>query len=115
MSEPYPLPIYAAHIWARGQDLILQFPPLAQGEHASTITFPLTDRGIGALLRIMQERARVADLRIGFKGTPCKRTVEDAIASSEKYKAWIAALENGRAVANAELAMANAELAELGL
>jgi len=115
MSESYPLPAYAAHIWARGQDLIIQFPPLAQGEQASTITFPLTERGILCLQRIMVERSRAADLRIGTAGTPCKREVQGAIESETKYKAWVAALEAGRAENKAITAEAIAELEALGL
>jgi hypothetical protein len=115
MSDPYPLPSYAAHIWARGQELVLQFPPLAQGEQSSTITFPMTERGISCLLRIMQERGRVEDLRLGFKGTPCKRTIEDAIHSQDKYKAWIVALSSATALSSAEKAAAMADLEALGL
>lgn len=115
MSDPYPLPSYAAHIWAQGQNLVLQFPPLAQGDQSSTITFPLTERGVAALLRIMQERSRASDLRLGFQGTPCKAEIEGVIESDVKYKIWLAALNAERVQTAAEKAQARAELEELGL
>lgn len=115
MSDSYLLPTYAAHIWARGEELVIQFPPLAQGEQSSTINFPMTERGVLCLLRIMQERNRAADLRIGNKATPCKRTIEDAIQSGEKYKAWIKAMSEAKALSAEEQVKADAELAELGL
>lgn len=115
MSESYPLPSYAAYVWAQGDQLVIQFPPLAQGDQSSTINFHMTERGIAALLRIMQERGRASDLRIGTSATPTRREVERAIESDEAYKAWIVTLAEGRESTKAEKEQAQAELAELGL
>jgi hypothetical protein len=115
MSAPYPLPAYAANIWTRGQDIVIQFPPLAEGDKTSTITFPLTERGILCLQRILVERARSADLRISSKGTPCKRNVQAAIESEAKYKLWVAAMEEGVAMSAEARAEAELELEALGL
>ena len=115
MNTSYPLPSYAAHIWARGQELVIQFPPLADGDKTSLISFPMTERGVACLLRIMQERSHASDLRLGFKGTPCKAEVRGAIESETKYKAWVAALAESKALTAEELALANTELEALGL
>lgn len=111
MNNSYPLPAYAANIWARGQDLVLQFPPLASGDKTSQITFPMSPRGILLLLRILQERATAADLRIGNKATPCAAEILAAIASDDKFKAWMI----GQKRSKAEMEAAEAELARLGL
>lgn len=108
-------PVHAAQIWSHNQQFVLQFPPLATGEATSTISFPMTERGIATLFRVLQERAKAADLRIGFKGTPCKREVEDAIHSQVKYAAWIKALTDAATMSSATKAAAAADLEALGL
>lgn len=125
MSEPYPLPSFAASIWWNGSGLSLSFPPAVGEARGSTIVIPASRlaidpadasaRGWHAILSVLQDRAHAGAKPIGHRGTPSQYEVERALAHDEKYKGLLAALSaetEAKAKAKAE---AEAILAELGL
>lgn len=125
MTEPYPLPGFAASIWWNGSGLSLSFPSAVGEARGSTIVIPSSRLGIDpadasvrgwhAILSVLQDRAHAGAKPIGSRGTPSQYEVERALAHDEKYKGLLAALSaetEAKAKAKAE---AEAILAELGL
>lgn len=112
----YPVPSHAAYIWAAGDQLMIGFPPRNGQEKGHTASVPFNERGIGVLLALMRKRAEPeAKLAVGARAEPCAATLEEATASSEKYKQWLKDMSASKARRDAEKAEAQAFLAELGL
>lgn len=110
MTDRYPPPSYAATIWLNGQVLMLSLP------EASTVQIDLArPNAIGALLAILKERAKDRRPVIGQAGAPVRNDVEKALESDEKYRAWLAAMDEDKAAKAEAKAEAEAVLAEIGL
>lgn len=132
MSEPYPLPAYAASIWIAGDQLMLALPP-ADGFESRThcVAIPLErlevqkntfgepvpgNRGLAVLLTVLHQRDRARrSPRIGEPGAQARHAIAQAVESSEKYKAWREAMSASKAEAAAKAAEAEAFLKELGV
>lgn len=107
MPEEYPLPKHAAHIWAAGDQLYLQFPPLAGATHGHSVTLPCSAAGLSRALAILRDRASALDLRLNQRGTPTQLNLE----SDKKYKDWLKAM----GATKAEVDAAGKLLEDLGI
>lgn len=114
MSE-YPLPSYAAHIWTRGNSLVLSFPsPVDAPAHC--VEFPLTERGLVLALATLREREKAyRPSLIGTRAAPSKYQMERAVAEDAKFKAWMKEMTAAKEAEAAEKAEATKFLEELGL
>lgn len=110
-SMKYPVPSYAVNLWIAGDNLMVAFPGQGPAQQGHTLKFPASPAGLKTLISILNDRQHADDLRLANRGTPCQTNVE----SDEKYKAWLKAMGAGKAKDAAELAEAEALLAELGL
>lgn len=83
MSEPYPIPSHAAHIWIAGDNkLTVAFPPLPGHEKGHTTLLPCTEDGIKVLRSILAERAEgftSGRATIGTKGSPTQYNLAEMI------------------------------------
>lgn len=110
MTDRYPPPSYAATIWLSGDVLMLALP------EASTVQIPLSrPHAIAALLAILKSRAQDRKPVIGQFGAPVRNDVEKALESDEKFRSWLAAMNEDKAVKAAAKAEAETILAEIGL
>ena len=110
VTDRYPPPSYAATIWLSGDVIMLSLP------EASTVQIPLSrPNAIGALLAILKARAQEHKPTIGTRGAQVRNDVEKALESDEKYRAWLAAMNEDKAATAEKRAEAERTLAELGL
>lgn len=110
MSEPYPLPSYAAHFWTVGDTLMVALPGPTGAAH--TIKLPASPAGLATAIRILKDRAEAREVPlVAQRGAPTQYEIEN----DARYRAWEKALKAAKAVNAAEVAEAEAFLAELGL
>ena len=116
----YPPPSYAASIWLNGDVLMLAV------SEAGTVAIPIErlepqadqqgnvvpgNRGLAVILDILRARMANRAPKIGERAAPVKWDVENALASDNKYKAWLQAMK----ATKADKAEATKLLEELGL
>ncbi len=89
MSEIYPSPAHAAHIWITGDNLNLGFPALNGSNKGHSVVLPATPAGLSRALAILRDRASALDLRLNQRGTPTQLNLE----SDSKYNAWLRAMK----------------------
>lgn len=77
MSEPYPLPAYAASIWAVGDQLCVCFTGPTGASH--TVKIPTTEAGMLALASILRQRASAGVSTIATKGEPTQWQVSEEV------------------------------------
>jgi hypothetical protein len=104
MSNRYPSPSYAITLWLSGDRIMLALP------EASIVEIPLerfeavtndfgnvlpVNRGVAVLLDILRSRAQSRQT-IAQPGAPLRYSVESALESDEKYKAWLVAMSENK-------------------
>lgn len=107
MTDRYPPPSYAVTLWLSGDRIMLALPeasiveiPLARFE-AVTNDFGNVlpaNRGVAVLLDILRSRAASRPSVIGVPGAPLRHSVESALESDDKYKAWLINMSENKAV-----------------
>lgn len=119
----YPPPSYAASIWITPEAIMVAFP------EASTVAIPVErvipqthmgnvvaeNRGLAVLLDMLKARMRDNARTIGKPSAPVRYDVEQALASDEKYIAWLQAMGEAKEQRAAKVAEATELLADLGL
>lgn len=85
MSDHYPLPKHAAYIWIVGDQIHLGFPPTV-GTKGHSVQLPATPLGLGAALDLLKARqkARLDELRIGYKEEPTQYQLDAIIQAMKK-------------------------------
>ena len=113
MSD-YPIPSYAAYIWAAGDRIWLGFPAMSDGTPPHSVPYPATERGLTLAVEALKAR-RVGDRTIGNHGAPTRHSIEVAASNDKKYKELLKALAMNDEREKEEKAKAERFLEELGL
>jgi len=82
MSEPYPLPGFAANIYASGDGLALCLTDDGKGH---TLQIPATEAGMKLLVQILRERRAARRPYIGQKASPVQYDIEHMLKAMHKF------------------------------
>lgn len=100
MSESYPLPSYAANIWAVGDKIAIGLPGF-HGARPHTVLIPPTTNGMLMLWHILRARARDEELArpatIGRASAPVQYNVDEMLRAMGESAPKVAQLPPGGA------------------
>jgi hypothetical protein len=114
MTDKYPIPSYAAHIWIAGDKIWLGFPSPEAGVSKHSISVPNNEIGLGVALKILRARDVEDKHWLSTRGAPTRHQVERDLVRDKRYNELLRALEASKKVSAAERAKAEEFLKELG-